>query len=127
MKHLLSRPLGVVGLVALMALGLAGCAEPSEELPPELFGRWTTTEARYADRFFEIQSEIIRFGTGGSGSEIYSISHVAAEPHPRGRLFRVTYLIDGEDVQFAFHYDAVAASIRLFNQSGFEWGKAGTP
>lgn len=117
----------LAGLVLALGLLASGCATPSEELPAEVLGRWATTEPRYADRFFELQPEILRFGTGGNGSEVYSIRRVDAEPHPRGRLFRVTYLVDGEDMQFAFHYDPATSTIRLHNQSSFEWVKAGAP
>lgn len=112
-----------------LALGLlaGGCTTPSEDLPAEVLGRWATTEPRYADRFFEIESEILRFGTGGNSSEVYSITLVATEPHPRGRLFRVTYRVNDVDMQFDFYYDAGTSSIRLHNQSGFEWVRAGKP
>ena len=116
-----------LGALLFLAAGLVGCAEPSTPLPPDVLGRWETAEARYADRFFELQSEIVRFGTGGNASEVYSISHVTAEPHPRGELYRVTYLVDGGEVLFAFHHDAVAGVIRLENQPSFEWAKAGAP
>ncbi len=117
----------LAGLVLVFGLLASGCATPSEELPAEVLGRWATAEPRYADRFFEIQPEILRFGTGGNSSEVYSIRRIDTEPHPRGRLFRLTYLVDGEDMQFAFHYDAATSTIRLYNQSGFEWIKAGAP
>ncbi len=116
----------LAGIVFAFGLLAGGCTTPSEELPEEVLGRWATTESRYADRFFEIQPEILRFGTGGNGSEVYSIRDVDTEPHPRGRLFRLTYLVDGEDMQFAFHYDSATSTIRLFNQSSFEWLKEGT-
>ncbi len=117
----------LAGLILAFGLLASGCATPSENLPAEVLGRWATTEPRYADRFFEIQTEILRFGTGGDGLEVYSITRVTTEPHPRGRLFRVTYLVDGADMQFAFHYDASNSTIRLHNQSSFEWLKAGRP
>ncbi len=116
-----------IGLVILLSLLVGGCALPNEDLPTEILGRWATSEPRYADRFFEIQDEMLRFGTGGDDSEMYSIARVGTEPHPRGRLFRVTYLVDGEELLFAFHYDAANSTIRLHNQSDFEWTKAGAP
>lgn len=117
----------LAGLALASGLLAGGCTTPSEELPAEVLGRWATTETRYADRFFEIQPEILRFGTGDNGSEVYSIRRVDTEPDPRGRLFRVIYLVEGEDMLFVFHYDTATSTIRLHNQSSIEWVKAGTP
>ena len=119
--------LRLAGLALIFGVLASGCTAPSEDLPVEVLGRWATTEPRYEDRFFEIETEILRFGTGGNSSEVYSITRVNTEPHPRGRLFTVTYRVDDADMQFAFHYDAGSSTIRLHNQSSFEWVKAGRP
>ena len=117
----------LAGLGLVFSVLAVGCTAPSEDLPVEVLGRWMTTEPRYADRFFEIQPEILRFGTGDNGSEVYSIRRVDTQPDPDGRLFSVIYLVDGEDMLFAFHYDTATSTIRLHNQSSIEWVKAGTP
>ena len=105
----------------------SACAPPNEDLPAEVLGRWVTTETRYADRFFELDANLIRMGTGGSASELYPVVHVTSEPHPRGRLFKVMYAIDDSEVLFAFHFDAAKSSIRLLNQPGFAWTRGARP
>ncbi len=116
----------LLGIFAAAILGVVavGCGTPSEDLPAEVLGRWTTTEARYADRFLEIGRATVRFGTGGAESETYPISHVAIETDARGRLIRITYLVEEDEMQLSFHYDAGDSTIRLQNQSSFRWSKA---
>jgi hypothetical protein len=109
--------------VVLLGAAAIGCGTPSEDLPAEVLGRWVTSEARYADRFMEISRATVRFGTGGAGSETYPISHVTIENEPRGRLIRITYVVEDDEMQLSFHYDPGDSTIRLQNQSSFRWSR----
>jgi hypothetical protein len=117
-----SKLWAAMAVVVLVATAI-GCGTPSEDLPAEVLGRWVTSEPRYADRFLEIGRATVRFGTGGAASETYPISRVTTESGPRGRLIRITYLVEDDEMQLSFHYDSGDSTIRLQNQSSFRWSR----
>ena len=54
----------------------------------------------------------------------WSERYVRAATDARGRLIRITYLVEEGEMQLSFHYDAGDSTIRLQNQSSFRWSKA---
>lgn len=107
----------------LLALAAAGCGEDlAETAPPELIGHWTTTDARYADRGFDISRDSIVFHTGGESFTTHAIEGVATEESEGRTLYRVLYRMapDEEPLAFSFHMDA-GGEVRFRNQQGMVW------
>jgi hypothetical protein len=81
--------------VLLVFLAALACAR--EDVPPELIGRWTTDDSRYADRSLEITADRIIFGVGPGGRISYFTQGVEREVDAEdGTLYRVYYDLPGE-------------------------------
>lgn len=107
----------------LLALAAAACGEDlAETAPPELIGRWTTTDARYADRGFDISSDSIVFHTGGDSFTAHAIEGIASEETAGRTFYRVLYRTapEEEPLAFSFHLDA-GGEVRFRNQPGMVW------
>jgi hypothetical protein len=118
------------GLIAVLMVSILsfGWHCGYEKSPPnELLGVWETTAQRYNDRFFEIDTDTITFGTGGENFETYTIKKVKkiVSQEDGGILLTIYYEIEEGDVYtFAFHYSpARGGEIRLKNQTDMIWTK----
>jgi hypothetical protein len=81
--------------VALALAAWLGCARG--EMPPELIGRWTSDDPRYAERSLEIDRERLVFGVGGGLRMAYRVQGVESEADPEaGTLYLVFYDAPGE-------------------------------
>jgi hypothetical protein len=70
----------LLAVAALAALGPTACGSPAEtELPSALLGIWVTRDRDYADRFLELRSDWVIFGTGGSSISMLPVLDVVAE------------------------------------------------
>jgi len=66
----------------------------------ELFGRWTTQDPRYADRFLDISATEIGFGQGEEGEARHRISQVLLERRDDGsHRYVVRYYFDDKREQ----------------------------
>jgi hypothetical protein len=82
-------------LVLLALLAALACAR--EQVPPELIGRWTTDDPRYADRALEIGTKRISFGIGSGERATYVVHGIERESEPeQGTLYRLYYDLPGE-------------------------------
>ncbi len=114
-----------LALLILGALSVPACGGSRDSVPAEIIGKWTTTEARYADRYVEITSTQITFGTGGTGRTRNAVKGVRQTPDSRGTRFSIEYEgAVGEIESFAFILDG--DSLRLANQPGFAWSRGGS-
>lgn len=106
----------------------AGCEEPIlEEVPSTLIGRWTTTDARYADRAFEITPETFYLGQGDGLFVSYEILRIRLilRKH-RDPIHSVEYRDEsGEETSFQFLVsDEDGGTIRFNNQSEMVWRRS---
>jgi hypothetical protein len=87
----------ILRLGAVLACGFAVCAcEPeSETLPSEMLQIWHSDAPRYQGRSFELRSDWVVYGTGGAGSALHQLEHVASEAiSDGGRLYTIRYKAD---------------------------------
>jgi hypothetical protein len=104
-------------LPALLAF-LAALACAREQVPPELIGRWTTDDPRYADRALEIGTVRISFGTGPGQRETYFVQGIERESEPElGTLYRLYYDLPGESERTLELRVPQANQLRIENRS----------
>lgn len=113
---------------ALLAFALLttmlGCTPGHEKTVPEdLLGVWTTSEPKYADRFFELAKDAIIFGTGGDDFDVYPVESVERTRDEEGLVYNIRYLNrEGQPYTFSIYYDASHHGvIRLKHQKHFHW------
>jgi hypothetical protein len=113
----------ILCLVLLFACQRSGKATA----PVELIGVWKTTAPAYADRFFEIKTDEVIFGTGEGNFDTYPIAKIKTEKDPReqGTLYTLYYKnIERQEYKFSFCYDPVnQGTIRFKNQKEMVWTK----
>ena len=108
-----------------LLFSLLGCGGKSAPIPESLVGTWKTPEGKYADRFLEISTTTITFGTGGTKSVTHRITGVKVEESKgKGELFTLySKNEDGKEIKFSFYYAKEADIIRFKNQEQFVWRK----
>jgi hypothetical protein len=96
-------------------------------VPEDLIGVWETTAPAYADRFFEIKTDDVIYGTGEGKFDTYPITKIKTEEDPKesGTLYVICYKnIEGQEYKFSFYYDpANQGTIRFKNQKEMVWTK----
>jgi len=128
-KHFpMIRPRFVLAGLAAVAIVLAVVLRPSDEasLPPEVFGVWSTTNPRYANRSFEITATNLVFKNGKKAADFTShpIQTVHQQRDGEATVYTVDYDNDGKIYKFAFAYlPSPDNLIRLTNQPQMEWRK----
>ena len=93
------------------------------DIPLNLIGRWTTSEPRYQDRFFEITKETLTYGLGGDKIDVYLISSMKESLEGNNRLYTINYKnTDGLKFTQSFYYHPEnGGSIQLKHQEHIEW------
>jgi hypothetical protein len=113
-------------LICLMALSAFQCGGRGT-VPENLIGVWETTSPDYADRFVEIRSNEILFGTGEGKFDTYPITKIKIEKDRQEQttLYLICYKnIEGKVYKFFFYYDpANQGTIRFKNQKEMVWTK----
>lgn len=89
-----------------------------------MIGRWTTTDARYADRAFEITPEIFYLGQGDGRFVSYAILRIRLILRKdRAPVHSVEYRDEADD-ETSFDFlvsDEEGGTIRFTNQRGMIW------
>lgn len=95
------------------------------DIPEDLTGRWTTTEPRYEDRFFEITKETLVYGLGGDKQDVYFISNLERKLVGNQLLYSIGFKNkDGFKFTRSFYYESGNGGIiRFKNQKHVEWTK----
>ena len=115
-----ARFLAVLALCTLI-LG-CGTKPYSTTLPSELVGVWKTSAPKYADRYFELRSDMIVFGTGGGTVSRHVIKRIEEAREGDQTLYTIFYTEDETKYQWSFYYDPVhGKSIRLKPQASIVW------
>ena len=111
----------------LMLVLTLGCEEPPlDEVPTDLIGRWTTTDARYADRAFEITPETLYLAQGGDLFVTYSILQIRIiQRTGRPSVHAVEYRDEsGDETSFDFLVSEEDGTIRFTNQEAMVWRRS---
>jgi hypothetical protein len=116
-------------IICLMVLFVCQCGKKTA-VPDDLIGVWETTAPTYADRFFEITTRDVIFGTGGNTSDTYPITKIKIEKDPveQKTLYIIYYKnTAGQEYKFSFYYDSAnQGTIRFKNQKEMVWTRRPT-
>ena len=96
-----------------------------EVFPDSLIGRWTTSEPRYKDRFFELSKVTFSYGLGEDKIDVHFISSIEKSIQDNNTLYTINYHnIDGlEYTRSFYYYPANGGVIKFKNQKNVEWTK----
>ena len=124
-KNKKRRLLIFTAVVALIALLAMHWKLQRVKVPPELVGTWRTTNARYADRSFQISLASITFATGPGTESTGFIENIQAFQDHDGTLYTISYSAEGAHEQVSFYYDELNGKkrIQFKNQQGIVWEK----
>jgi hypothetical protein len=119
---------GRIWIVIICFMVLAACQRGGKAaVPDELIGVWETTTSAYADRFFEIKTDEIIFGTGEETFDTYPITKMILEKDrvEQKTLYTICYKnMEGQEYKFSFYHDpANQGTIRFKNQKEMVWAK----
>ncbi len=113
-----------------MVLFVCQCGKKTT-VPGDLIGVWKTTAPTYADRFFEIKTDEVIFGTGDGNFDTYAITRIEIEKdrEQKGTLYTIGYKNPtGQEYKFSFYYELTNQGvIRFKNQQEMIWTKEATP
>ena len=111
--------LGLAGLALAAACGPETMSEP----PPNIEGRWVTSDdPRYADRAFEINGQTLYLAVGGASYLVHPIQQVTIE-RDELPLYTIDYVgEDGGLSVFRFYFSQESGGTILFpNQMYMRW------
>jgi hypothetical protein len=120
----LAAVLGVGGFVVLQSRGAR------DDIPVAAMGQWVTTDSRYADRAFDLDSTQVVFhaGQGRKAADHHAIEAVRVRADGRRKRVNVTYRAEGSPMDFSFWLENDTATvIRFVNQPDIAWTRAATP
>jgi hypothetical protein len=113
-------------IIYLIVLPTCQCGRKAT-VPENLIGVWETAAPTYADRFFEIRTDEIIFGTGEEKFDTYPITKIKIEKDRGGqrRLYIICYKnIEEQEYKFSFYYDPTNQGTIIFkNQQEMVWTK----
>jgi hypothetical protein len=115
-------------VIVIFLIVLLAC-QPGKKtpVPEDLIGVWETKAPAYADRFFEIRTSEVIFGTGEEKFDTYPITKMKIEKDhgEQGPLYIICYKnSEGQVYKFFFYYDpANQGTIRFKNQQEMVWTK----
>jgi len=120
----------LVIIFCLIVLSICQCGRKTT-VPEDLIGVWRTMAPTYADRFFEIKTDEVIFGTGEEKFDTYPITKIKIEKdrEEQGTLYVICYKnIVGQEYKFSFyHVPANQGTIRFKNQKEMVWAKNLSP
>jgi hypothetical protein len=119
------KSIGIVVLIIIGALIFISCTGKHTDIPEDLIGIWTTSESRYADRFFEITKERLIYGLGGDKKDIYSVSSIEESLEGSNIIYTINCKnTDGFKFTRSFYYESADGGvIRFKNQKQVKWTK----
>lgn len=114
--------------VLILLAVTVGCNTAGEvvPMPPAMVGTWTTDDARYEGRFFELTPTTLVIGTGEGRATSYSIAALHLTQDEQGRdVHRVDYVDAGTTHSMAFYFSAAepGGAVRMQNQPTIVWRK----
>ena len=73
---------------------------PQVAIPDALYGKWTTTEPSYVDRYFELSQSTVTFGRGDNGAAVYTVDHIHGVQED-DQIFYVVTFKDDEGTEYS--------------------------
>jgi hypothetical protein len=111
-------------VVLLLLIALFSWHPPDKHVPDDLVGKWETTDPNYSDRWFDIDSVLIDFGTGDATVSTGFIKEVKAFSEGNRIRYTITYLEDRAPKDVSFYYDSGDnGTIRFQHQESTIWKK----
>lgn len=97
----------------------------NKELPENLMGRWTTSEPKYIDRYFELTKTTFTYGLGENKENVYIISSIEKSMEGNKTLYTISYKDPaGLVLTRSFYFESVDGGVIKFkNQKKIEWTK----
>lgn len=94
-------------------------------IPDPMIGRWTTSEPRYTDRFFELSQTTFTYGLGGDKKDVCVISSIKKSVQDNNTLYTINHHnTDGMKYTRSFYYyPANGGVIKFKNQEDIKWTK----
>lgn len=114
-------------LILLAVTAACGTAGEVVQMPPSMVGTWSTDDARYEGRFFEISPTTLVIGTGDGRATSYSVTALYLTQDEQGRdVHRVDYVDAGTTQSMAFYFSATepGGALRMRNQPTIVWRKS---
>lgn len=95
------------------------------DIPEELFGKWTTTDPKYSDRYFDLGRATVTFGLGENGFATYAIKSIRGMTEENHIVYTVTFIDHegAEHSQSIYLYGNDKNSLIFKNQAGTVWRK----
>jgi hypothetical protein len=118
--------LALVALVVMIKFGMSFWGGPPPiDIPEEVYGKWTTTNADYADRYFELSETTVTFGLGADGIAVYSVEEIQGLQTDDRVIYKVIFRDDQgtEYSQSIFFSDDDPDGLRFKNQKEIIWHK----
>jgi hypothetical protein len=117
-----TRWLGIIAVVAVVALVVTYAKVRKVNVPGELVGTWRADEKEHAEHPFEISYSTVNFGTAAGAVSTGFIKDVRSEEQDGKTLYTIFYSVDGTDEQVSFYY-AGDHTIRFKGQEKVVWKK----
>ena len=127
------KPGTLLGFLFAILLGIGAVRSCTQDPPAQevgvtrdLFGRWTTRDPRFADRFLEITGSEIVFGQGEEGEARHPIAGVRLERARDGRWrYLVRYVADpGREEEIEVAILAAPGELQLETLPDVRWQPA---
>ena len=110
-------------LLFMWTASLLLCGADARVALDEFQGVWKTTAVNYEDRFFEISSSTITFGTGNGKQDVYYIRAATKRIEGNDAVYTIAYdNIEGTEFKLCFYYHRSREGVIQFkNQRDIEW------
>jgi hypothetical protein len=116
----------VLGIVLISAVAIfIFSGEDSVEIPEKLFGRWTTADPKYADRFFDLSKNSVVFGVGNGNIAVYTTDDIYGIIEDDRIIYTVIF-VDDEGVEYSqsLYFSKNDDNLLFFkNQNKIGWRK----
>ncbi len=112
--NMMKRIIPVLFLHLLLTLAI-GCDRSNTSFPAELKGRWITDAPRYEDRFLEISSWELTFGTGENLPQVLFVNKVGKIEKGKGVEWTLNCQNNtGDSIDIVLFYEAELEGAQIF-------------
>lgn len=124
----LERAVFAIAVCLFFMAGSCAPNDPSKDLkiiPEGVFGKWTTTNPKYKERYFNLTPDKVVFGIGEDHELVYTLARIQTKTEDDQNLITLTFKDqDGNRFGQSFYYDNhTFPVIRFKNQNDIPWQK----
>ncbi len=114
-----------IGIIVVIIAAIFTDYFKQEIIPPDsLFGKWTTSNSKYKDRFFELTDTTVTFGVGEDKINVYFILSIERDTQDNTYYTISYHNLAGIEFKTSFYYDPEIGNVLKFkNQMDIEWVK----